>query len=196
MKKGTIWMDTGLLLLSAAFCLTTYNVWDETRAENAAEQVTQQLEEIISQASEGTFVEACQKYQEVEMPTKKIDGTFYIGLLEVPSLNLVLPVSGEWSESNARTAPCRYEGSAYANNLIIAGHNYRTQFAKLESLIGGDLVFFTDTEGTVFSYRVAEVEVLDGTAVKEMKNGDWDLTLFTCTYSGRARITIRCAMIL
>lgn len=30
------------------------------------------------------------------------------------------------------------------------------------------------------------VETLPETAVEEMRAGEWDLTLFTCTYDGRA----------
>lgn len=39
---------------------------------------------------------------------------------------------------------------------------------------------------------VSLVEILDETAVEEMTAGEWDLTLFTCNYDGRARITVRC----
>lgn len=27
-----------------------------------------------------------------------------------------------------------------------------------------------------------------------MKEGDWDLTLFTCTFGGQQRFTVRCSM--
>lgn len=36
------------------------------------------------------------------------------------------------------------------------------------------------------------METLPETAVEEMRAGEWDLTLFTCTYDGRARVTVRC----
>ena len=37
-----------------------------------------------------------------------------------------------------------------------------------------------------------ELETLDADAVDYMSAGDWDLTLFTCTYGGQSRVTIRC----
>ena len=49
--------------------------------------------------------------------------------------------------------------------------------------------------GIVFHYEVAAVEVLKSTAVEEMKAGDWDLTLFTCTYGGKSRCALRCRLI-
>ena len=51
---------------------------------------------------------------------------------------------------------------------------------------------FTDVSGAVHRYTVMQVETLAPTAVDEMTGGDWDLTLFTCTYSGQARVTVRC----
>lgn len=56
----------------------------------------------------------------------------------------------------------------------------------------GDPVIFKDVDGNEFVYEVAEMEVLQAAAVEEMRGGDWDLTLFTCTLSGQSRTTIRC----
>lgn len=196
MKKGTIWMSAGLLLILAALFLTVYNVWDESRAGKAADEVVAQLEEEIpDEEEESGELADYQKYPDMEMPTKEIDGVRYIGTLEIPAFGLKLPIISEWSDSNAKIAPCRYAGSAYSKDIIIAGHNYRTHFAKIENLVGGDLIIFTDVEGNRFEYQVVEMEVLDGTAVEEMKSGDWDMTLFTCTYSGRTRMTIRCSLL-
>ena len=41
-------------------------------------------------------------------------------------------------------------------------------------------------------YTVAELETLGKYDVEEMTSGDWDLTLFTCTYGGQSRVTVRC----
>ena len=85
----------------------------------------------------------------------------------------------------------------YYNNKIlvkrvIAAHNYKTHFGRLKELRPGDEVRFTDTEGNAFRYTVAELETLGKYDVEEMAAGDWDLTLFTCTYGGQSRVTVRC----
>ena len=51
-----------------------------------------------------------------------------------------------------------------------------------------------DANGNVFRYYVLETVIMDGTEVKRMERGsdEWDLTLFTCTYGGRSRLTVRC----
>jgi sortase A len=39
---------------------------------------------------------------------------------------------------------------------------------------------------------VAEVEEVKPTDIEQMKEGDWDLTLFTCNKSGKMRVAVRC----
>ena len=41
-------------------------------------------------------------------------------------------------------------------------------------------------------YQVEAIDVLEATAVEEMVAGDYPLTLFTCTYGGKNRLTVRC----
>ena len=53
-------------------------------------------------------------------------------------------------------------------------------------------MFFTDVDGNVFEYMVAETEKLRPEETAEMLSGDWDLSLFTCTYGGQMRLTVRC----
>lgn len=189
-------MSVGLLLLSAALFLTIYNITDERRAGKMADTVLSELKENVQSNSEdiddNEKMKDYQKYPEMEMPTKEVDGRYYIGILEIPAIGIELPVIDEWSNEGARNAPCRYAGSVYSKNIVIAGHNYSTHFAKFSQLSYGDQILFTDVEGNRFEYQIVGIEVLDGTAVEAMKTGAWDMTLFTCTYSGQTRLTIRC----
>ena len=128
------------------------------------------------------------------MPVIEIDGYDYIGVLQIPSLDLTLPVISDWSYPALQIAPCRYEGSAYDGGLVIAGHNFDSHFGNLSRLEPGDEIRFIDLSGHTFTYAVAETEVLDATAIDQMVNGGWDLTLFTCTLSGETRFTVRCTL--
>lgn len=207
-KKGFPLMAAGLLLIAAALFLTLYNLWDERRAGSEAGEILEQIGQVIP-AETPADVPADAPADNVpppaeeelpayvlnpgmEMPVVLIDGSYYIGVLSIPALALELPVMEEWSYPNLKTAPCRYAGSVYKDDMVIAGHNYKTHFGPLKNLSLGDSVFFTDTDGNVFSYRVVELETLPPTAVEDMKTGDWDLTLFTCTYGGQSRVTVRC----
>ena len=121
-----------------------------------------------------------------------IDGIDYIGKISIPSIDIELPVTSEWSYDNLADAACRYDGSIYLNNMIIAGHNYASFFKNLKKVSVQDEIVFTDVEGNTFYYHVIETEILKPVNVEEMKSGDWDLTLFTCTVGGRARLAVRC----
>ena len=202
-KKGTFLMAGGLLLMAAALFLTGYNLWDERRAAASADTVLLELPAEIRTAAPAEPATAPIDPDEIEipdyilnpnmdMPTVELDGHSYLGVLKIPALGLELPVLSEWSYPNLKLAPCRYTGSAYLGNLILAGHNYRTHFGGLKELVPGDEVSFTDAVGNVFLYTVAELETLGKTDVEEMQAGDWDLTLFTCTYGGKNRVTVRC----
>ena len=59
-------------------------------------------------------------------------------------------------------------------------------------LASDQVITFTDLDGNVFSYTVAQIDTLTPTALEELTGGGWDLTLFTCTVGGQARLAVRC----
>ena len=101
-------MAGGLLLIAAALLLTVYNLWDEHRAGTA---VTQVMEQLQKQTPDSMLVQTPSSpagpgeseipdyilNPDMEMPTMDIDGNRYIGTLDIPALNLSLPVISEWS---------------------------------------------------------------------------------------------------
>lgn len=202
-KRGTFFVIIGLLLIAAALFLFGYNLFDEYRAGESADHILSALQ---GQIQESTAESSCPAESEsdlaelpdyvvnpdMEMPSVEIEGHYYIGILDIPSLGLSLPVMSEWSYPNLKLAPCRYSGSAYTGNFTIAGHNYSTHFGPVRSLEAGARVIFTDLKGRSFSYQVQAVETLEPTAIEDMLSEEWDLTLFTCTPGGQARVAIRC----
>ena len=189
--KGKGLIFTGLLLIAAALFLTGYNLFDQMRAQRSAAQAAAQLAERLPQTRQ-TDVPDYLLPPEMGMPVETIDGVDYVGVLRIPALALELPVISQWSYPPLKIAPCRYSGSAYQNNLVLCAHNYTSHFGNLKNLHIGDAVTFTDMDGNLFTYQVAELETLPPQATEEMENGDWDLTLFTCTVGGQSRVTVRC----
>ncbi|MBQ9534286.1 MAG: sortase [Clostridia bacterium] len=121
-----------------------------------------------------------------------VDGLDYLGYLSFSGAGLRLPVLADWDFDRLRSAPARYAGSAATDDLVIAGHNYKAHFKLLSSLAQGDEIVFTDAQGLAIRYLVRETETLEATAIEEMTAGEWDMTLFTCTYGGQARVAVRC----
>lgn len=199
-RKGILWLILGVLLLGAALLLSVYNLYDDKRAEQSVIAASEKLmdeiwerqpEELEEEISLPDYV----LYPEMEMPVVEIDGEAYIGFIEVPQLELSLPViGGEIDEVKLKKAPCLYEGSVYMKNMIIVGHNYKSHFSGLKTLENGADVYFTDAEGNRFEYTLEWTEIIEETDVEAMSLGaeEWDLTLFTCTYGGEERYTLRC----
>ena len=203
-KKSAICTVIGCLLLAAALGITIYNILDNRRAGMAVKATAEQLEEIIprnmpddAERMMPVAEEDIPDYvlnPEMDMPVVQVDGYDYIGTLELPTLGLTLPVMSDWNYPRLKIAPCRYAGSAYQGDLVIAAHNYTNHFGTLKNLKLGDRITFTDSDGNIFSYSVAEIETLEPYAVEDMRSGDWDLTLFTCTVGGQSRVTVRCEL--
>jgi len=102
----------------------------------------------------------------------------------------------EWDYKKLKVSPCRYAGSPYQNDLVIVAHNYQSHFGKISNLSAGAEVIYTDAEGTIFSYEVAGLEIIEATDIEGMINSEWDLTLFTCTYGGAQRYAVRCNLMI
>jgi len=220
-RSGNLLIGAGCLLLCGALALTAYNLLCERAADRFSDRTAEALEavipdrssEAVSQAAEKTSSAASQAPEEAVsaagVPSASsgsegttatvtqsvtIDGGTYIGILSIPALDLSLPVSSAWSYPLLRKSPCCYQGSVLTGDLIIAGHNYRSHFGSLKLLNIGDEVLFTDTDGYEYRYTVSGVETLGGKDVAGMNAGDWDLTLFTCTYGGAGRVVVRCRL--
>ena len=196
--KGKILTGVGLLLIAAALLLTVYNIRESDRAGAESEEMVVRMESLTAalperlETEKKELVPEYKKNPEMEMPTVEVNGQECVGMIEIPALGLKLPVISEWSDAKLKKAPCRYSGSAYLKNMIIAGHNYRTHFSGIKRLNPGDSVVFKDADGNVFSYEVAEIETVGGYDIEKMEAGDWDLTLFTCANKGKARAAVRC----
>lgn len=189
-KIGFIFMGIGAVLVVAALALLLFNRAEDKNAGNAADEI---LPAVMAAIEEPLPTGDEDGEDEPEMTVVDIDGYGYIGYLTIPALDLKLPVMSEWDDTRLKTAPCRYYGSVKTNDLVIAGHNYDRHFGRLKNLRTGDNVFFTDMDGVTAAYEVTEVEELQPTEIGQMLESGYDLTLYTCTYGGQSRVTVRCS---
>ena len=184
-RLGNFLIVLGVLCLAGAMGLFLYNRAEDEKAGTAAGAV---LSELKVETASGDYVNP----YDTAMTEVEIDGHLYIGYVRIPMLGLELPVMSEWSYPNLKISPCRYTGSAKTNDLVICAHNYARHFGNIKNLSEGDDVYFTDMDGVTTHYNVAQVNILQPTAVSEMTDSGYALTLFTCTYGGRTRVTVRC----
>ena len=189
-KLGTICMILGTVLILAALSLF---LWNRREAEQAGEAAASILPQVVEQIVETAAEDPAPPDPfDPTMTEVEIDGYLYIGYLSIPALGLELPVMSEWDYTRLNIAPCRYSGSTKTDDLVIAAHNFAQHFGGLSGLSGGEQVIFVDMDNMVSTYTVVSVEILPPTAVEEMTNGEYDLSLYTCTYGGQSRVTVRC----
>lgn len=210
---GTVLILLGTVLLLSGLVMTGRNFRIEEQAGDTAEVVMEQLlEQIQSEddmapsgedpvtgsdtANPGLSLPAAQEQAARRpMPEVMIDGVAYIGYLSIPELELELPVASQINETFLEKGPCRYFGTVYQKNFVIGGHRYRRHFRKLYTLGYGDRVIFTDVDGKTYHYQVEEQEVIEPYQSTYLCSGDWDLSLFTCTTGGAARVVVRCSAV-
>ena len=184
-------MFVAVLLLISAAILLVYNTTENTRVEEENLEVVTELEKIFEEKQEEQLQDENQEPIE-NVASININGNNYIGIVYIPILdNLALPVIDECNKVNLKISICKYSGSIESGNFVIAGHNYKASFGKLSKLAIGNIAYFKDANGAVYKYKCKAIEVLTPNQVEKMNTGDWDLTLFTCTYNNVNRLACR-----
>lgn len=196
-RQGNTLIVIGMLLLLSALGLVAYNFIGDRSAGQEASTILSEAKIIIDKGPEeyDKDLEEVPDYvrnPEMELPRAMIDGHECVGVIQMPSINIELPVIAEFSYDELLSGPCRFFGSPYTKDLVLCAHNYDSHFRKIRDLEEGSRVIFVDMDGNIFNYEVVLTEVLGATDVVEMCDSKWDLSLFTCTFDSQSRVTVRC----
>lgn len=202
-KAGIAIIAVGAVLILSALLLLLYNRHEDAQAGQEAESLLVRVEAAVSAQPTDAPAVSMQAGQEAalapsptpldpEMPVVTLDGYDYVGYVEIPMLELKLPVMADWDYTRLKVAPCRQFGSSRTDDLVIAAHNYESHFGHLKDLSVGSTVTFTDMAGIVNTYCVEKIETLNPDDVDAVQNSGYDLVLYTCTRGGRTRVTVFC----
>lgn len=181
-KQGRIFIALGTLLLLAAVLLALWNIIDGVRAEKESVRILHEFRKTMAEnAGSRDAVSA--------------DGREYIGIVAIPELGVELPVCSEMNDAALRSSACRYHGSLEGRDIVICARNYGTFFRRLNDLAAGDRIFFTTVSGDVHEFEVSWNELITGadsdSAAMTENSDSWDITLFSRTWSGRQKVTVR-----
>lgn len=196
-KTGIAIVAVGAVLILSALLLFLYNRYEDAHAGQEAESLLGNVQTIIDERETSvptTIPEETTPPETLapELPIAEIEGYGYVGYISIPKLELELPVMSEWDYNRLKLAPCRQFGSSRTDDLVIAAHNYESHFGHLKDLSMGEPVTFTDMEGIVNTYCVEKIETLNPNEVDAVQNSGYDLVLYTCTKSGKTRVTVFC----
>ena len=177
-KKWFILIIIGIIFICLAFLLLLYNKYEDEKAGQASQEALEIIEENL---------EATSLTEEVI----NIEGNDYIGIINIPTLNLKLPVMSECTDKKMKLSPCRYYGSVQTNNFVICAHSYKNLFRYIKNLKSKEIVIYKDTLGNEYLYEVELIEILAPEEIEEMLESEFDLTLYTCTNDIQNRVTVR-----
>ena len=204
-KTRILIISLGCCCIIAAAVLTLYNQWTSKKAADEADRLTtsffDMLEAAAPKPNEETpdvdeFLDENEPTGTEEEPvTVSVGGYEVCGSISITKIGVELAVISDWSYTNLNISACRYRGTP-DNRMIVMAHNYNKHFGRLSSMAAGDAVRFTGVDGTVYDYEVTGTETLAGNQLREVvSGGEWDLTLFTCTYGGENRVVVRCKLL-
>ena len=127
-----------------------------------------------------------------------------VAVIDIPKINITYPViysndtSEKTTEDLLKISVVKYWGpeANKAGNFCIVGHNYHNKrfFSKAGTLENGDSIYITDTNNKTLEYKVYAnyvVEPNDLKCTSQLTNGATDITLITCTQTGKQRTIIK-----
>ena len=110
------------------------------------------------------------------MSVLSMDGTDYVGILEIPRYGSTLPVCADWGSVSKH--PCRLSGSIYDRTMKIGGTSQKGQYDFFREISAGDAVYFTDMEGNCYTYEVTDIRYEKRADLTALQREDAALTLF------------------
>ncbi len=127
-----------------------------------------------------------------------------VAVINIPSLNITYPIiysnntSEKTIEDLLKISVVKYWGpeANEPGNFCIVGHNYHNKrfFSKASTLQRGDTIYITDTNNKTLEYKVYAnyvVEPDDLKCTSQLTNGQTDITLITCTMTGKQRTIVK-----
>ncbi|MCI8956695.1 MAG: sortase [Eubacterium sp.] len=180
-RFGKVLLAIGIVLISISVIMVIKYELQDMKSGKIIKDVLHKIEEYDAQDHDDSML-------------YRINDTKYIGVLNIPSLGVVLPICSEWNSENSEKGVCRYLGNIDERNLILAGHNYRSMLRSLSEIETGSEIIITDINQAEHHYTVTYTEVVGGYNSKAMISGEWDMTVFTCTIPGNTRYVVRCVL--
>ena len=162
----------GVCLLAAAIILLFAWQWNIHTSEQKAKEYVNVIRELIPEP-QGAVPE---ERRDNTMSTLTIDGTDFVGILELPRFESVLPVCAEWG--NPAKCPCRFSGSVYDRTMQIGGTSQQGQYEFYRDISVGDSVYFTDMTGNRYTYEVKDIRYEKHANQTALNSEDTTLVLF------------------
>lgn len=176
----------GVSLLVAATIVLIAWLWGVHASEKRAAQYVETLRTSMPAPQGAVPAER----RDNAISTLSLDGTDFVGILEMPRYNSALPVCNDWGHTSK--FPCRFSGSVYNRTLQIGATSQKGQYDFYREISVGDTVVFTDMEGNRYTYAVTNLRYEKNADQAALQREDAALTLFIKNVYGFEYIVVFC----
>lgn len=190
-RKFPILLVLGAMLVFVSFALVIASQIRVHIGAVKSQDVVAKMNELLPERNAGIP----ELYPDPNMPVLEIDETDYVALIEIPALNVALPVADKWNSDNLFDTPARFYGSAYDHTMVIGGGDYAHQFSFCDKIDNGTYITVTDMTGTQFTYTVSRVDRSKSAESQWLVSEDYDLTLFCQDHYSTGYIAVRCKFV-
>ena len=175
-KKGftirKICILVGTCLLVGAIVILALWRWNINTSEKRAQYYVNTLQKIIPEPQNV----ALEERKDNTMSVLSVDGTDFVGIVELPRYDSVLPVCADWGKTSKY--PCRFSGSIYDGTMQIGATTQKGQYDFYRELSAGDTVVYTDVEGNRYTFVITSLRYEKHADQAALQHDDAPLTLF------------------
>jgi sortase A len=163
---------SGTVMMAAALVTLLFWQWNIHASAKAAGEYVHTLRTLIPEP-QGAVPE---QRQDNTMAVLSLNGTDFVGILEMPKFGSSLPVGADWG--NITRYPCCFSGSVYDGSIRIGATSQPGQYDFFREISVGDSLYFTDMTGNRYSYTVTDIRYAKHANQESPDSREADLTLF------------------
>ena len=176
MKNGftiqKICILVGACLLIGAIVILALWRWNINNSEKRAQYYVDTLRALIPEPQNA----ALEERRDNTMSVLSVDGTDFVGIVELPHYASALPVCTDWGKTSKY--PCRFSGSIYDGTMQIGATTQKGQYDFYREFSVGDTVIYTDVEGNKYTFTITSLRYEKHADQAALQQEEAPLTLF------------------
>ena len=162
----------GICLLVGAIVILALWRWNINNSEKRAQYYVNTLQELIPDPQNA----ALEERRDNTMSVLSVDGTDFVGIVELPRYESTLPVCADWDKTSKY--PCLFSGSIYDGTMQIGATTQKGQYDFYRELSVGDTVSYIDVEGNRYTFTITSLRYEKHADQAVLQQKESALTLF------------------